>query len=131
MLIPEEESFLRWLQHQQSPVPARVMREENAPCFTADRLKHLVKSGLVSQALGVDIETCETAGFYAITDEGRRALQELQQHRDQRAEEHKDQSRNRAVQITTAIIGATLGSLLTIFFQHSGQILQIFRDLTQ
>ena len=130
MLIPEEEAFLLWLSQKDDAIPARVMREQNAPHYTSDRLLNLVKNGHVGHALSIDEETRETAGFYFITDEGRRALQEMQQRRNDRAAENANQRRNRTVQYTSAILGAIGGSLATLFFEHSRQIFQFLKELT-
>lgn len=129
MLIPEKEAFLLWLSQKETSIPARVMREQNAPHYTSDRLRNLVKAGLVDQALGIDEIADDTSGFYAITDEGRRSLQQMQQRREDRAAEIADHRRNHTVQIATAIISATLGSLLTLLLEHFDGIIQALSSL--
>lgn len=121
MLIPEEEAFLTWMSERQDAVSMKTMRAANAPGYNSRRVQNLQRSGLLIH--GVSVEDGDIVGLYKISDDGKRALLEMQQIRDDRAREESEHRADRSSQIRAALLSAAAGAGTTLLVEHFPEII--------
>lgn len=121
MLIPEEEAFLTWMSEQPDAVSIMEMGNANAPGFQEKRVRALLDCGMLERDIG--IRNGKTFGVYTISDDGKRALLEMQQIRDDRAHEESEHHKDRSAQIRAALISAAAGAGATLLVEHFPEII--------
>lgn len=120
MLIPEQEEFLRWLDHQPHGASLTQMEESNAPGFTRQRLEELYNAGFLTRETGWDL-----AAVYNLSDKARAALQQLDDVRRKEAHEKRQQRFTNQVsvaQVLAPLITFVLGMLAEHFSDLIGTI---------
>ena len=66
---------------------------------------------------------------YFVSDTGKALLEQMAQDREERAQDHAEKRRAEKIQIVSAIIGAVVGSVLTLFVEHFFEILEFLRTM--
>lgn len=100
---------------------------------SSDRLvRFLLEQGLVDTR--VDI----APGFHIISERGKIALSELsakqnelQQRADYVAQQKAEKKRDRRFQFANTVLGAVLGSCLTLFADHFSEILSLLESIVR
>ena len=109
MLTPDQETLLLWIKGQPDGATLTQMEQQSAPCFNRRRLQGLYDSKLLYH---------NGAGVYMLTDLGVQALLELQQARDDRAQQQAEKRQA----LRNQVISAILGSALTLIVEHFDDI---------
>lgn len=107
---------------QQKAISDEVMRLEPYDFF--------LRNGLVSHDFSSRLPVPPPVeGFISlprnalvITDAGRQVLREPEQHRQKVAEDHAAERRDQNASLRNAIIGAVVGSLLTLILEHFREV---------
>ncbi len=132
MLIPEQEAFLTWMLSQTSPVSHSEMKSANAPGYDRTRVLDLVKSGHLKKT--TKYENAGVVPAYIISDLGRSALAQLNQDRQDRAEQKAEKQAEKAFQkrvaIQSAVIGAVSGAIAGILVSEIADFIpDIFKSI--
>jgi len=65
----------------------------------------------------------------SITEPGRKALEEFEEHADVMADKSAEKKSDRRFQILNSLLSAVVGSLLTLFVEHFSEIIQFIGNL--
>jgi len=123
MLIPEEEALLTWMSQQTEDLTMQEIKERQAPGYNSRRLQNLKDTGRLRYGLG--IRNGAPVGLYRISDEGRRALLELQESRRKESEAKKQQRFQNKLTIAAPFVTFFLGLLL----EHVSGVLDLLKSL--
>ena len=88
MFSPEQIALMTWLIQQPESVSKAQMEEVNAPGYTSSRVEEMRADGWLKRTLDVDIHG-DIIGRYEVSDKGKAALLELEQKRNQQAQEER------------------------------------------
>ena len=88
MLSPEQIALMTWLEQQSEPKSKAQMEEASAPGYTSDRVEEMRTQGLLKRGMGFDLHG-RHFGIYEVSDKGKAALLEIEQKRNQQAEEER------------------------------------------
>ena len=88
MLSPEQIALMTWLEQQSEPKSMMQMEAAKAPGYTSDRLEEMRTQGLLKRGMGFDLHG-RHFGIYEVSDKGKAALLEIEQKRNQQAEEER------------------------------------------
>lgn len=87
-LSDEQVALLTWLNEQPEPVSQIQMEDLGAPFYTSQRVKDMRNAGLIQYTQHVNFHG-ELYCVYSISDQGKAVLSELEEKRQQRAEEER------------------------------------------
>ena len=88
MFSPEQIALMTWLIQQPEPVSKAQMEEVNAPGYTSDRVEEMRAEGWLKRTLDIGMHG-DIIGRYEVSDKGKAALLEIEQKRNQQAEEER------------------------------------------
>ncbi|MBS5135887.1 MAG: hypothetical protein KHZ05_10680 [Oscillospiraceae bacterium] len=126
-LSQEQEDLLLWIQDQPGPTSMHQMSQLQAPNFSRQRVGALKKAALLDWTFIV--EDGNLVAGYSVSDKGLALLQEKKQLREQAAKQEAARIDDRKHDFALAIIGAVVGSGLTLVCEHFGEIVTFFRVL--
>ena len=129
MLIPEEAALLTWMIEQHDAVSIMEMECADAPGFHEKRVRALFDCGMLERNFG--IRNGQTVGVYTVSDDGKRALLEMQQIRNDRAREDAEHRKDRSAQIRAALISASAGAAVTLLIEHFPQFVAVVKSVLE
>lgn len=88
MLSPEQIALMTWLEQQSEPQSKAQMEEAGAPGYTSDRVEEMRTQELLKRRTRFDLHG-RYWGIYEVSDKGKAALLEIEQKRNQQAEEER------------------------------------------
>jgi hypothetical protein len=88
MLSPEQIALMTWLEQQSEPKSKAQMEEASAPGYTSDRVEEMRTQGLLTRKLDIGMHG-DIGAIYVVSDRGKAALLEIEQKRNQQAEEER------------------------------------------
>ena len=88
MLSPEQIALMTWLEQQSEPKSKAQMDEAGAPGYTSDRVEEMRTQGLLTRKLDIGMHG-DIGAIYVVSDRGKAALLEIEQKRNQQAEEER------------------------------------------
>ena len=121
MLTPDQIKFLLWLDSQPQGADLARMQINNAPGYSRHRVETMTRDGLIDRS---------GSGVYTVSDKGKAALLEHEQHRKEAAEKAAQNDREHHFQIKLTLIGAVATGFLSAFFSLLfQQLLDLIRAL--
>ena len=88
MLSPAQIALMTWLEKQSEPKSKAQMEVAGAPGYTSDRVEEMRTQELLKRGMRFDLHG-KHYGIYEVSDKGKAALLELEQERNQQAEEER------------------------------------------
>lgn len=119
MLTPDQIRFLLWLDSQPQGADLATMQINNAPGYSRHRVETMTRDGLIDRS---------GSGVYTVSDKGKAALLEHEQHRKEAAEKAAQNDREHHFQIKLVLIGAVatgfLSALFSLLFQQLSELIR-------
>ena len=119
MLTPDQIKFLLWLDSQPQGADLATMQINHAPGYSRHRVETMTKNGLIDRS---------GSGVYTVSDKGKAALLEHEQHRQEASEKAAQNDREHHFQIKLTLIGAVatgfLSALFSLLFQQLSELIR-------
>ena len=118
MLIPAQIKLLLWLNSHPQGASLDQMQIDNAPGYSRRRVENMTNDGLIDRS---------GSGVYTVSDKGKAALLEHEQHRQETAEKAAQNQQEHRFQIKLVLIGAVatgfLSALFSLLFQQLSELI--------
>lgn len=119
MFTPDQIKFLLWLDSQPQGADLAQMQIDNAPGYSRHRVETMTRDGLIDRS---------GSGVYTVSDKGKAALLEHEQHRQEAAEKAAQNQQEHRFQIKLVLIGAVatgfLSALFSLLFQQLSELIR-------
>lgn len=126
-LSSEQAQLLSWLNACQHPVSLAEMQDLKVAAFSEERVATLKKAEYLSWVY-VSYRGEMVAGYY-VSDKGKSYLKQQEQLRQDIAQHKADRRTDHKVAIFSSIIGAVVGSVLTLLFEHFGEVIELISSV--
>ena len=119
MLTPDQIKFLLWLDSHPQGADLAQMQIDNAPGYSRRRVESMTGDNLID---------LNGSGVYTVSDKGKAALLEHEQHCQETAEKATQNQREHRFQIKLVLIGAIatgfLSALFSLLFQQLSELIR-------
>ena len=117
MLLLEQEELLKWIDQHHEGVSLLQMQDEDAPFFSNERIVSLQKAGLLECRPFEIVYNDQLLASYKLTDEGRLALVQMEEMRNECAKKERQQRFENKVSVANVLVPA-ITFILGMLVEH-------------